>query len=131
MAPPAKSVDAYLATVSEPKRTVLNQLRRTILAFLPDAEEVISYGIPAFRVDGGIVAGFCATAKGLSYFPFSGTTLKTLSTELRRYSQTKSALHFTVEEPLPKTLVKKLLRARLAETRARAPRARRTSRAKR
>ena len=109
------TIDEYLETVSEPSRAALEELRRRIHTLVPDAEEVISYGIPAFRVKGGVVAGFCARAQGLSYFPFSGTTLKTLAKDLRGYSQTKSALHFTAEKPLPRTLVCKLLKARLAE----------------
>lgn len=61
-------------------------------------------------------AGFLATAKGCSYFPFSGTTLSTLSSELAAYSQTKSALHFDPKRPLPVALVRKLIKARIAET---------------
>lgn len=118
------SIDGYLATLSEPHRAALEELRRRIRALVPDAEEVISYGIPAFRVKGGVVAGFCARAMGLSYFPFSGTTLRTLAADLRGYSHTKSALHFAAERPLPRTLVRKLLETRLAEMRLRAPRGR-------
>jgi uncharacterized protein YdhG (YjbR/CyaY superfamily) len=61
-------------------------------------------------------AGFLATAKGCSYFPFSGTTLSTLSSELAAYSQTKSALHFDPKRPLPVALVRKLIKARIGET---------------
>ena len=114
MATRCETIDAYLATVSEPRRATLEDLRKTIRSILPEAREVISYGIPAFRVEGGVVAGFCARANGYSYFPFSGTTLKTLAAHLRGYSQTKSALHFTAERPLPRTLVRKLLKTRLA-----------------
>jgi len=74
--------------------------------------------MPAFRLDGKIVAGFSATAKGCSYFPFSGSTLATLADELRDYDRTKSALHFDPAEPLPATLVRKLIKARIAEIRA-------------
>ena len=66
------------------KRAALDKLRKTIRAVVPKAEECISYGIPAFRLDGRIVAGFAATAKGCSYFPFSGSTLRTLAKELAR-----------------------------------------------
>jgi uncharacterized protein YdhG (YjbR/CyaY superfamily) len=94
----------------------LGALRRTIRAIVPRAEECISYGIPAFRLDGRIVAGFAATAKGCSYFPFSGSTLGTLARELVAYEKTKSSLHFDPEKPLPKSLVRKLLKARMAES---------------
>jgi uncharacterized protein YdhG (YjbR/CyaY superfamily) len=63
-----------------------------------------------------VVAGFSATAKGCSYFPFSGTTLRTLADDLRKYDQTKSSLHFRPDAPLPSALVRKLIRARLGET---------------
>lgn len=65
-----------------------------------------------------MVAGFLATAKGCSYYPFSGSTLGALSAELAKYEQTTSALHFDPERPLSAALVKKLVRARLAEANA-------------
>ena len=109
------TIDGYLSTVTGPRRAALRALRRTIRSILPRAEECISYGIPAFRLDGRIVAGFAATAKGCSYFPFSGATLGTLSRELQAYEKTKSSLHFDPRRPLRRTLVRKLLRARMAE----------------
>jgi uncharacterized protein YdhG (YjbR/CyaY superfamily) len=72
--------------------------------------------MPAFRVDGHVVAGFLATSKGCSYFPFSGTTLATLAADVQTYDQTKSALHFDPKRPLPVALVRKLLKARIAES---------------
>jgi uncharacterized protein YdhG (YjbR/CyaY superfamily) len=110
-----KDIDTYLATVSADKRVLLESLRQTVRSIVPEAEECISYSMPAFRVKGGVVAGFLATAKGCSYFPFSGSTLATLADDLRDYGQTKSALHFDSKHPLGKTLVRKLLKARLAE----------------
>lgn len=109
------TIDEYLAGVKGERRAALDSLRKTIHAIVPDVEECISYRMPAFRVAGRIVAGFAATQKGCSYFPFSGTTLRTLAREVARYSQTKSALHFDPRKPLPATLVRKLIRARLAE----------------
>lgn len=115
---PKSPIDLYLAKLKQPQRATLQALRATIRKLVPDAEECISYGLPAFRVDGEIVGGFNATTKGCSYYPFSGTTLATLATELANYSKTKSALHFAADKPLPATLVKKLVRARLAEIRS-------------
>ena len=108
-------VDAYLAALDEPKRGTLVALRRTILEVVPDAEEVISYRVPAFRVGGKTVAGFAAFKNHLSYLPFSGSVLPRLAGELASYTMTKSALHFPVYEPLPKELVAKLIAARLEE----------------
>jgi uncharacterized protein YdhG (YjbR/CyaY superfamily) len=110
-----ETIDAYLATVSDDRRVALQKLRETILSILPDAEECISYSMPAFRHAGHVVAGFLATAKGCSYYPFSGTTLATLAADLEKYEGTKSAVHFDPKHGLPTTLVRKLLRARIAE----------------
>jgi uncharacterized protein YdhG (YjbR/CyaY superfamily) len=110
------TIDDYLSRVRGDRRTALAALRKTIRSIVPRAEECFSYGMPAFRLDGAVVAGFQATSKGCSYYPFSGTTLQTLAEELRDYSKTKSALHFTPEVPLPATLVRKLLKTRIAET---------------
>jgi uncharacterized protein YdhG (YjbR/CyaY superfamily) len=109
----ADEVDQYLSAVDEPKRTTLEALRRTILAIVPEAEQVISYRVPAFRVQGKIVAGFAAFKDHLSYLPFSGSVLEQLEDELRGYTMTKSALHFPVDGPLPASLVKKLIAVRL------------------
>jgi uncharacterized protein YdhG (YjbR/CyaY superfamily) len=109
------SIDGYLATVTGEKRVALVRLRQTIRTIVPAAEECISYSMPAFRIHGHVVAGFLATSRGCSYFPFSGTTLATLAKELVGYGKTKSALHFDPAKPLPKKLVRKLLATRIAE----------------
>ena len=116
-----ESIDAYLATLSADRSAALQKLRQTILAILPDAEECISYSMPAFRYRGHVVAGFLATKQGCSYYPFSGTTLASLATELGDYGRTKSALHFDPKRPLPTTLVRKLLSARVTEATAVGP----------
>jgi uncharacterized protein YdhG (YjbR/CyaY superfamily) len=110
-----EEVDAYLAGIDEPKRSTLQALRRTILEIVPDAEQVLSYRVPAFRVQGKIVAGFAAFQNHLSYLPFSGSVLPQLTDELEAYTMTKSSLHFPVDQPLPKPLVQKLIAARLEE----------------
>jgi len=111
------TIDEYLKLVPEGRRKALEDLRVKILSVVPDAEECISYRIPAFRVNGVVVAGFCATAKGCSYFPFSGSTLKSLARDVSGYDQTKASLHFLAEQPLPAALVRKLINARIAEMR--------------
>jgi uncharacterized protein YdhG (YjbR/CyaY superfamily) len=108
-------VDAYLSGLDEPKRSTLQTLRSTILEIVPEAEEVISYRVPAFRLGGEIVAGFAAFKGHLSYLPFSGSVLGELRDELEGYTMTKSALHFPVNRPLPKALVRRLIEVRLAE----------------
>ncbi|HEY5427740.1 MAG TPA: DUF1801 domain-containing protein [Solirubrobacteraceae bacterium] len=111
----ADEVDEYLRGVEEPRRNVLETLRRTILAVVPEAEQVISYGVPAFRVRGQTVAGFAAFRTHLSYLPFSGSVLGQLADELDGYTMTKGALHFDVDRPLPTTLVHKLIATRLLQ----------------
>ena len=110
-----KSIDDYLKGIPNDRRKALKDLRKKILAVIPDAEECISYRMPAFRFDGTVVAGFLATSKGCSYFPFSGSTLKTLGQLVSRYDQSKGSLHFSSERPLPLTLVRKLIKTRIAE----------------
>ena len=93
----AADVDEYLRGIEEPKRSTLEALRRAILEVVPDAEQVISYKVPAFRVDGRIVAGFAAFKDHLSYLPFSGSVLPALASELEGYTMTKSALDVGAE----------------------------------
>lgn len=117
----AEDVDEYLRGVEEPKRSTLQALRRTILEIVPDAEQVISYRVPAFRVRGKTIAGFAAFKDHVSYLPFSGSVLGALADELHGYTMTKSALHFPVDRPPPKPLIKKLIAVRLEELRRSAP----------
>jgi uncharacterized protein YdhG (YjbR/CyaY superfamily) len=88
------AIDEYLRNLPADRRKALKGLRTNIRAIVPHAVECISYQMPAFRVNGVVIAGFRATAKGCSYCPFSGATLRSLSSELSGYSQTKGALHF-------------------------------------
>jgi uncharacterized protein YdhG (YjbR/CyaY superfamily) len=114
-----EEVDQYLSQLDEPKRSTLESLRQTILEVVPDAEQLISYRVPAFRVRGKTIAGFAAFKNHLSYFPFSGSVLGQLQDEIKAYEGTKSALHFPVDRPLPKPLVKKLIAVRLEEANTR------------
>src|SRR5882724_11905082 len=100
-----KTIDAYLKALPADRREALEKLRKTIRAIVPSASECISYSMPAFRVAGRVVAGFLATRTGCSFYPFSGRTLATLATDIAGYDQTKGALHFKPERPLPKALV--------------------------
>lgn len=112
---PASEIDAYLAGVEEPKRSTLQRLRASILRVIPEAEECMSYGMPAFRVNGKVVAGFAAFTNHLSFLPHSGSVLDDLGDELAGYTMTKGSLHFAVDEPLPDDLVAKLIASRLRQ----------------
>jgi uncharacterized protein YdhG (YjbR/CyaY superfamily) len=111
----ADEIDAYLATVDEPKRATLEELRRTILGIVPDAEQCISYGMPAFRLRGKVVAGFAAFKNHLSYFPHSGSVLAELRGDTSDYVTSGGTLQFPVDAPLPAALVEKLLAVRIAQ----------------
>lgn len=110
---PADEIDRYLSGIEEPKRTTLAKLRESIVRVIPDAEQGISYGMPAFRVNGQVVAGFAAFKNHLTYAPHSGSVLDQLCSDLQGYSRTKSALRFPVDEPLSDELVERLVRVRL------------------
>ena len=113
MAP--QEIDSYLATLDEPKRSTLEALRKTIMEIVPGAEQGISYGVPAFKVQGKAVAGFSAFKNHLGYVPHSGSVLATLQDDTVRYETSKGSLKFEVDKPLPKRLVKKLISARMRE----------------
>jgi uncharacterized protein YdhG (YjbR/CyaY superfamily) len=111
----AADIDAYLADLDEPQRTTLQELRKDILEIVPNAEECISYGMPAFRVEGKVVAGFAAFKNHLSYLPHSGSVLPALAEETAGYDGTKGSLHFAIDHPLPKAMVSRLVTTRLRE----------------
>jgi len=110
-----QEIDDYLAKLDEPKRATLQKLRQTILDMLPDAEEVISYGMPAFRLNGRVIVGFAAFKNHLAYLPHSGSVFNELRDELAAYTSTEGSLHFPIDKPLPKALVKKLIAVRLRQ----------------
>lgn len=110
-----QDIDDYLANVEEPKRTTLQTLRQTIQGIVPEAEQGISYGMPAFRLHGRVIAGFAAFKNHLTYVPHSGSVFAQLPDELAGYSTSKSALRFPIDKPLPKALVRKLITVRLRE----------------
>jgi len=110
-----KTIDDYLATVDSDKRAVLEKLRKTIKSIVPKAEECFSYGLPAFRLNGKPIAAFAAAAKHCAYYPMSGSVIAALKEELKDYETSKGAIRFQADKPLPATLVRKLLKARLAE----------------
>jgi uncharacterized protein YdhG (YjbR/CyaY superfamily) len=111
----AKEIDDYLEALEEPKRATLSHLRDTIMSILPESEQCISYGMPAFKVRGKTIAGFAAFKDHLSYLPHSGSVIPKLARETEAYTFTKGSLHFAIDKPLPRTLVKKLLTVRMDE----------------
>ncbi|MGH3251230.1 MAG: iron chaperone [Trebonia sp.] len=111
----AQEIDQYLDALEEPKRATLALLRQTILDFLPEAEQGISYGLPAFKIRGKTIAGFAAYKNHLSYLPHSGSVFPQLKDDLKGYSTSLGALRFDVGHALPAPLVEKLIAVRLQQ----------------
>ena len=108
------TIDEYLARVSDHQRAALANLRATIKQVAPGAEECISYGIPAFRLNGMLV-GFGATAKHCAFYLMSATTVDAHKQALARYDTSKGTIRFQPDDPLPAALVRKLVKARIRE----------------
>jgi uncharacterized protein YdhG (YjbR/CyaY superfamily) len=115
------TVDEYFASVEDAdKRATLQQLRRTIKAALPRAEECISYGMPAVRYDGRVVAWYAAAKNHCAYYP--GGIPAEFRDAVKKYDTSKGTIRFQPDKPLPATLVKRLLKARIAANAARVTR---------
>jgi uncharacterized protein YdhG (YjbR/CyaY superfamily) len=111
--PRPKTFDGYLAALSAPQRAALEKLRKAIRSAAPKAEECISYGVPAFRLNGMFLVALAAAAKHCSFFP--GSTLRALKVDLRGYDTGKGTIRFQPDRPLPAALVRKLVKARIAQ----------------
>jgi uncharacterized protein YdhG (YjbR/CyaY superfamily) len=114
----AKTIEEYLAALSDDKRAALQRLRNTIRAAAPRAEECISYQLPTFRLNGKPLVAFGATANHCAFYPMSGTTVEVHQAELEGYETSKGTIRFHADNPLPVKLVRKLVKARIAENAA-------------
>ena len=112
---PPKDIDDYLSRVPEPARSTLNKVRAAIRSVVPaEATEGISYQIPTFKYKGMLVA-FAAFKNHCSFFPASYAVIRKFQKELRNFQVSKGTIRFPLDKPLPATLVKKMVKARLAE----------------
>jgi uncharacterized protein YdhG (YjbR/CyaY superfamily) len=112
---PPKTVDEYIARVRQPARTHMNKMRTAIRSVVPrEATETISYRIPAFRSSKGVLVWYAAFSDHLSLFP-TASVIEAFKNELKGYSTSKGTIHFPTEKPLPITLIKKILKARVAQ----------------
>jgi len=110
-----KVVDKYLAGVPEPARTTLKKVRAVIRSAVPEeATEAISYGIPTFKYKGSVVA-FAAFSNHCSFFPMSMAVIRAFKNDLKSFYTSKGTIRFPLDKPLPAGLVKKLVKARVAE----------------
>ena len=111
----AKNVDEYLAGLPEPARTTLKRVRAVIRSVVPvETTEVISYGIPTFKYKRPLVA-FAAFRDHCSFFPLGSSVLDAFAEDLKPFRVSKGTLHFPLDRPLPTALVKKIVRARIAQ----------------
>jgi uncharacterized protein YdhG (YjbR/CyaY superfamily) len=119
MASPA-SVDEYLATVPAERRPVLEEMRKTIRAAAPEATETIAYDMPSFRSHGGqFLVSFAAYKHHFSLFPASGAVVEALGDELAPYLSGKGTIRFPADQPVPASLVTRVVKVRLTEVAAR------------
>ncbi len=111
----AKNVDEYLAAVPQPARTTLNTIRAMIRSAVPpETTEAITYGIPTFKYKGSLLA-FAAFKNHCSLFPMSLAVIDTFKNELKPFLASKGTIRYPLDKPLPSALVKKLVKARIAE----------------
>jgi uncharacterized protein YdhG (YjbR/CyaY superfamily) len=115
MAAKPKTFDDYLTTLDDDKRAALEKLRQIIQAAAPQAEECISYGLAAFRLAGKPLVALGATANHCAFYLMSGSTVEAHEEELAKYDTSKGTIRFSANVPLPAALVKKLVKARVAE----------------
>jgi uncharacterized protein YdhG (YjbR/CyaY superfamily) len=108
-----KDVDRYLVNFGKVQKETLEIVRSRILEILPEVEQCIKYGVPTFTLNGKGIAGIAGGKKFCSYYPYSSQVISQFP-ELSNWSQTKAALHFANDQPLPKSLIRKLIKARLA-----------------
>jgi uncharacterized protein YdhG (YjbR/CyaY superfamily) len=115
MAAKPNPIDEYLAAVTDDQRAALEKLRKTIRAAAPKAEECISYQLAAFRLNGRPLVAFGATTNHCAFYPMSSSTVEAHKDELKDYDTSKGAIRFQADKPLPVALVRKLVKARIAE----------------
>jgi uncharacterized protein YdhG (YjbR/CyaY superfamily) len=113
-----ENVDAYMAALPEPQRSLLQQVRETIRKAAPDAEEVISYQMPAYRQNGMLVY-FAANKNHIGFYPTS-SGIATFAAELKEYQTSKGAVQFPWNQPVPFGLIHTIVSFRVAENQMKA-----------
>lgn len=114
MAAKPRTIDEYLAPLSDDKRAALEKLRAAIRAAAPTAEECMSYDVPGFRLGGRLLVSFGAAAKHCAFYP-GLHPVRAHQDELAAYDTNKGTIRFQPDHPLPATLVRKLVKTRIAE----------------
>ncbi|CAB4884277.1 unannotated protein [freshwater metagenome] len=112
-----QEITAHLKKFDKPQRDALQAVREMIAEALPEADQVIKYGIPTFAIEGKGIIGFDGFKNHNSIFPYSGSLAGRLKDELSNYEQTKGSIHFDKVKPFPKGLLKKIIKERLIQMR--------------
>ena len=112
-----QEIDAYIQAQPEPQRSTLTRLREQILAVIPDAEQCISYGMPGFRVNGKVLAGFASFKKHIGYYPHSGQVFKVMMDDLEGYevSEKGGGVKFPIDKAVPDAVIEKLIAVRMSQ----------------
>ncbi len=109
-------VDAYLAAADEPHRALMTALRTLLAELLPEAEQGLSYGAPAFRVRGKLCGGFSSAKRHITFFPHSGSVLSAMDPAvLKGFTWSKGAVQLPLDREPPRDLIAAIIEARLAE----------------
>lgn len=109
------TIDEYLAAVDEDKRAALEKLRQQIKRIVPQAEEGIYYHLPAFRLSGKWLVAFGAAKTHCAFYPLSAATINALQDELKKYETSKGTIRYQADKPMPLTLVRNIVKARIFE----------------
>lgn len=112
----ANSHDEYLSSISESQYILMQKLRAIIKSTCPQAEEIISYGMPAFKYKGRLLVGYAVTKEWCSFYPWTNSIAVRLKDELQNFSTSRGSIRFTVAKPLTPSLIKKIVKIKMEET---------------
>lgn len=107
-----KNIDDYISALSEPHQTVMQTLRQAIKGAAPEAVEVISYNMPAFKIYGKILVYFAAHTNHIGFYPAEAAVIGLFKDELVKYNTSKGTIQFPLDKPIPAGLVKKIVKMR-------------------
>lgn len=108
-------ISAYFKVQPSPQKETALEMRGRILEIIPEATEIIKYGMPTFEVDGQAICGLLVNKKHVGFYPYSGSVLAQFPDLLEKFVTTKGSLHVPVDKPLSKSILRQLIKARLVQ----------------